>query len=413
MPTKLPIVGKSVKRKSCPHRATTDHGHSAIVPPMGKKPKPKHALRALREARGWTQDQAAEAFGLSRDGYIKIEHGSRGISLDRMKVAAALYNVPLDVVMGETPAREPASTKNRKAVGTHDFAAHFSRDQTARITEALSETKERLPLVSLGMGSGKTRGLAALIAQRILERSNELGLDLDDIEARIEKPKSIRFFFERLNTADDQKIDISLLNAIAKPLHTTAAWLLTGIGRETPGLPAETASGPPKLDGPSGDEVAPSESRLVEAAYGGIVEAGTFREVDEFSDVAPPRAAAIADPEYPYARMVIFEVRGDSMNAYDPPITSKTQITGLDFESLGNRVPMFPGMVVVIERTRDGGHLRELSVKQLEIFEDRYEFHPRSTNPKHKPIVVPHDMGPEDGQSVRLLAWVRQVTQKI
>lgn len=67
------------------------------------------------------------------------------------------------------------------------------------------------------------------------------------------------------------------------------------------------------------------------------------------------------------------------------------------------------GMVVVVERTRDGGHTREWSIKQVELYEDRIEFCPRSTNPKHKPIVVKRDALADEGVSVEIIGLVRRV----
>ena len=367
-------------------------------------------IKFLRKQRGLSQDGFAKFLSegdkaITRGAVGNWERG-QGIKAENMRLISKKFSVSFDWLANGEGA--PPSSD----IASHDFTKQFS-DESESIIAAIENPFRNDACVSLPTGTGKTDTMIALVAQRILSRSRAIGIEIEEIERQLQKPLSIRGFFDSINKSDNSKIDIGFLNSIAKPLHTTATWLLTGIGRDTPGIPTEASTIAPQPDRSIDDDVVPSASNLVEAAYGGIVEAGTFREVDEFSDVAPPRAAAIADPEYPYARMVVFDVRGDSMNAYDPPITSKTQITGLDFESLGNRVPMAHGMVVVIERTRDGGHLRELSVKQLEIFEDRYEFHPRSTNPKHKPIVVPHDMGPEDGQSVRLLAWVRQVTQKI
>jgi hypothetical protein len=64
-------------------------------------------------------------------------------------------------------------------------------------------------------------------------------------------------------------------------------------------------------------------------------------------------------------------------------------------------------MVVVVQRTRDGGHLREWSIKQIEFYEDRIEFHPRSTNSKHKPIVVPHDYQADEGTAIEIIGLLR------
>ena len=38
------------------------------------------SLRALRELRGWTHDDAADAMGISRGGYIKLERGETRVA---------------------------------------------------------------------------------------------------------------------------------------------------------------------------------------------------------------------------------------------------------------------------------------------------------------------------------------------
>jgi len=102
------------------------------------------------------------------------------------------------------------------------------------------------------------------------------------------------------------------------------------------------------------------------------------------------------------------------MNKLEPrPILAGDRIVCVDFDDLDNRVPLRDGMVVVVERTRDAGFLREWSVKQLEFYEDRVEFHPRSTNPRHKPIVIPRDYQADDGQEVRILALVRRIVNEL
>ena len=155
--------------------------------------------------------------------------------------------------------------------------------------------------------------------------------------------------------------------------------------------------------------------RFVSAVYGGKVEAGSFREVDELDEeTAKPPRAELQDREYPDVQLIYFDVVGDSMNDLKPrPLHEGDQVVGLDFEGLRNRVPLRDGMVVVVEQTKGGGHLRERSVKQLAMYRDRTEFCPRSTNPRHKPIVVPYEMmesDAEDGREVRILALVRRVT---
>lgn len=167
-----------------------------------------------------------------------------------------------------------------------------------------------------------------------------------------------------------------------------------------------------------GGETAPELTRvktgMVEIPNAGHVEAGAFRAAPDFTDIEEEPTLGLPDPKFPWARLVSFSVGGDSMNKLAPrPILSGDKLICVDFEDLDGRVPLRDGMVVVVERTRDGGHLREWSVKQLELYTDRWEFHPRSTNPKHKPIIVPLDDDADDGKTVRILALVRQITNEI
>jgi len=55
---------------------------------------------------------------------------------------------------------------------------------------------------------------------------------------------------------------------------------------------------------------------------------------------------------------------------------------------------------VLLERTRDGGHTREWSVEEIELHGAKVHFAPRSTDPKHKPIVVSRDLEADDGTTV-------------
>lgn len=171
---------------------------------------------------------------------------------------------------------------------------------------------------------------------------------------------------------------------------------------------------PTSADGAEVPEVTQLRAGLVEIPNAGHVEAGTFRSAPDFTDIEEEPTLGLPDPRFPWARLVSFSVGGDSMNRLQPrPILAGDKIICVDFEDLDGRVPLRDGMTVVVEQTRDGGHLREWSVKQLELYEDRMEFHPRSSNSKHKPIVVKVDDEADDGRTVRILALVRQITNEL
>lgn len=183
----------------------------------------------------------------------------------------------------------------------------------------------------------------------------------------------------------------------ARKFRVAHGWLLTG-------------KGDPKA---GGDQVPPQlrpvDVSLAQYVVAGSVAAGTFREVSEFFDEEPPKITAAVDMKYPHARHMAFAIEGDSMNKAKPPMFEGGYVLCVDYEDLDNRVPLRDGMKVVVERTKDSGQLREWSVKEVELYEDRVEFHPRSDNPKHKPIVVPRDFQPDDGTEVKILALVRSV----
>ena len=150
------------------------------------------------------------------------------------------------------------------------------------------------------------------------------------------------------------------------------------------------------------------------APIAGTVEAGTFREVDEFDQSEPEQVQVAPDVKFPHARQVVFNVSGDSMNDLKPrPILAGDRLVCVAYEDVAGQVALRDGMVVVLQRTRDGGHYREWSVKQVQIYADRTEFHPRSTNPKHRPIIIERDMFADDGVTVDVLALVRRVENEI
>lgn len=154
-------------------------------------------------------------------------------------------------------------------------------------------------------------------------------------------------------------------------------------------------------------------NRLVPVPIVGKVEAGAFREVDDLEDTGeePELIFEEPDPDFPRARRVAFTVQGDSMNAAVPPLLDGYRLICVDFEDAD--VPLSDGMTVVVQRTRDGGLTREWSVKEVEMGETEISFCPRSTNPRHKPIVVPIDAEPDDSIVVQVIAIARSVSASI
>lgn len=167
-------------------------------------------------------------------------------------------------------------------------------------------------------------------------------------------------------------------------------------------------------EAPTGEVHEVIGGQMLPIRVNGKVAAGLFREVEDFDQSAPETVWDEPDPEFPNARRMAFDVEGDSVNALKPrPILDGDRLICVSFEDVAHQVRVRDGMVVVVERTRDGGHTREWSVKQVELYEDRTEFHPRSTDPRYKPIVIKRDAMADDGVRVEIIALVRGVKNKI
>lgn len=160
---------------------------------------------------------------------------------------------------------------------------------------------------------------------------------------------------------------------------------------------------------PESDAV-PFAAGLVPVAVAGKVEAGSFREVDEFSQAELDHIMVAPDDRFPRARQVAFDVAGDSMNDLKPrPIFPGDRVVGVAYEDVAHELPLRDGMVVVVQRERDGGHFREWSVKQLELYENKTVFAPRSTNARHKPIIIDKNFDADNGETVEVLVVVRRI----
>jgi hypothetical protein len=137
----------------------------------------------------------------------------------------------------------------------------------------------------------------------------------------------------------------------------------------------------------------------------GKVEAGRFQEVDDLAaENDPPLVYAARHPRFPDARHFSFEVVGDSMNALKPKsIMERDIVYCVDWGATG----MSPRTddIVVVERTRDGGHLREITLKQVEIRADGTALCPRSTNKLHREIWLPRSYD-DNGVTVRIIGVV-------
>jgi SOS-response transcriptional repressor LexA len=157
----------------------------------------------------------------------------------------------------------------------------------------------------------------------------------------------------------------------------------------------------------AGSLATPRGFRMVTDAAGGhlplvgTVEAGTFREPDLDGPAMP--VAIPTDPDYPATAQAAYRVAGDSMNikGVEPGMVLATIDADAWVQKHGR---IADGRLVVVKRIK-GGNV-ETSIKELRRFEDRIELAPRSTNPKHRPIVIP----PPDDETVSIVAVVTRAS---
>lgn len=138
------------------------------------------------------------------------------------------------------------------------------------------------------------------------------------------------------------------------------------------------------LEEPAGAGLAPA---FAELPLAGPVQAGAWLALDDSSQEEPQMMSAALDRRYPHAKQWLREVRGDSMNARN--IYPGDLVHLVDLISSGVRLNT--GMIVEVTRSRDGGALREVTLKEVEVTETGLVLWPRSLNPRWKDPVVLDD----------------------
>lgn len=177
------------------------------------------------------------------------------------------------------------------------------------------------------------------------------------------------------------------LQAISERFSVSFDWLATG----------------------SSSALSPPVSRPTDTTpkFAGFVQAGGWLAVDEYfnQDEYQVPEFVLRQPQYTKVRQYAYQVRGDSVDLAG--IHDGEWIVAADAaDYIDQYGDLESGDFVVVERTRYQGAERELTVKEIRYYRDRYELHPQSSNPAHKPIIVPHDEHPGDETEVRVLGVV-------
>lgn len=247
-----------------------------------------------------------------------------------------------------------------------------------------------------GISAGYKTGMTNVL-ENILHRLEKLGLapSAASLEAGL-SADAIRNVQRTYQRTGKVNVTLETLEKLAPVLETTVTALIEG----DENVPQRQSS----------SEVTPIRPRLVPVPIVGRAAAGLFYEVDSLDQSALEVMHLPPDDKFPQARQMAFVVQGDSMNDLKPrPLLPGDKVICVAYEDVASILPVIQGMVVVVQRTRDGGHTIEWSVKQVELQPEKTIFHPRSTNLKHKPILISRDALSDDGTRVEILAVVRRV----
>lgn len=222
------------------------------------------------------------------------------------------------------------------------------------------------------------------LVRRIEERLQALGMT--------ERAASVRAFghgsaIKNLRTGGSASPRLDTISKLAVALETTPEWLAYGVGVPD-AKDAAAAAGMPAI--PVLGEVA----------------AGMWREVDSAVDQPPSDPVPVPpDPRWPHSEQFALVVRGSSIDriAQDGDILSCVTLRG------AGRAPE-DGELVVVERTRFGGQLRETTAKILRRAGERVELWPDSNDPQFQaPIVLDPAREQREGETVEvrgLVTWV-------
>ena len=132
-------------------------------------------------------------------------------------------------------------------------------------------------------------------------------------------------------------------------------------------------------------------------------QAGMWFEADVVSQVEDETEyPVVSHPQLKGVEQWLERVVGDSMNLFFPEgsIVHVASTIAMHHEPLQDQH-------VIVERIRAGGHLRERSIKQVNLIPGGIELWPRSTNPKwSEPLKVTEDTDTPEAVTVQIVGLV-------
>jgi transcriptional regulator with XRE-family HTH domain len=201
---------------------------------------------------------------------------------------------------------------------------------------------------------------------RLRQARADAGLTVEQLAERVQKASST----VRAHENGQNGIKAPMAARYARALNVSPEWLLYGRSADDRGPLPE----------------------LSELPLLANTQAGAWLAVDDTGQEKPPMIPHAKDQAYPHARQWLREVQGDSMNAVGVMPGDLAHLVEFFGAGLEN------GMIVEVTRTRDGGSLREITLKEVEVSDRGVFLWPRSTNPRWKEAVRLNDDSGDDIQ---------------
>lgn len=136
--------------------------------------------------------------------------------------------------------------------------------------------------------------------------------------------------------------------------------------------------------------------------------AGAWIEQDDYAQDGLGEAVGELLPEFFNCRQWFERLTGDSMNKIMPTGSLMQVVSFEDIYLKRGGYELQEGDIVIVERTRDHGFLRERSAKQVQYTNGIPELWPRSTNPRWSKPITLNDHPQDDSVTVTVVGLVKR-----
>lgn len=138
----------------------------------------------------------------------------------------------------------------------------------------------------------------------------------------------------------------------------------------------------------------------------GTVAAGVWLEVGDITNEPEDWVPFNPAPKYPEGAVYCLTVQGDSVDKVAPHGFLLVCVDVLE-----SGVTVRDGDLVIVERSRQQGGLKETTAKRVRTVPGGVELYPESTNPKWQPLFIRNDQADED-ETIRIIAKVEFILSR-